>query len=183
MSIHSGDSLLNVFQNLNSYWEGWAWRAEDAINRRCGRLATPTIASEDFPRGGSREPKRSCLLIECDETRTSQRNLNFSKFNRVSRLTGRQSLSKHAYSWVKTAHRFAHASGWRKLARLVFARQKVALLNRLRNGVAWPLTLIARGEKPGDLPVQFPTKFEMVLNLKTVSVPPSILLRADEVIE
>ena len=47
---------------------------------------------------------------------------------------------------------------------------------------------VLRGEKAGDLPVQFPTKFEMVVNLKTakalgLTVPLSIRLRADEVIE
>jgi putative ABC transport system substrate-binding protein len=74
-----------------------------------------------------------------------------------------------------------------------FARDGGLLSYGIDQGDTWRRTTtyvdrILRGAKPAELPVQLPTKFEMVLNLKTakalgLSVPPSILLRADEVIE
>ncbi len=84
-----------------------------------------------------------------------------------------------------------------RLPAIYTRRQWVAAGGLMSYGSSWPdlfrraasyVDRILKGAKPGELPVEQPTKFELILNLKTakalgITFPPSILLRADEVIE
>ena len=86
-------------------------------------------------------------------------------------------------------HRLPTISGWRDFAEEggLMSYGAISLREQFRRAATY-VDKILKGAKPADLPVEQPTKFELVINLKTakalgLTIPPSLLLRADQVID
>jgi putative ABC transport system substrate-binding protein len=84
-------------------------------------------------------------------------------------------------------HRLPTVSGWREFPDAGGLASYGTNLVEMFQRAAGLVDRILRGAKPADLPIEQPTKFELVVNLKTakalgITIPQSILLRADEVI-
>ena len=85
-------------------------------------------------------------------------------------------------------HRLPAVSAWRDFAEAGGLASFGTSLLEMSQRAAGLVDRILKGAKPADLPVEQPTKFELVVNLKTakalkLTIPQSILLRADEVIK
>jgi putative ABC transport system substrate-binding protein len=87
-----------------------------------------------------------------------------------------------------TKHRLPGISVWRSFAEAGWLMAYgPSLSDEFRRAAAY-VDKILKGAKPADLPVEQPTKFEFLINLKTakalgLTIPPSLLARADQVIE
>ena len=96
-------------------------------------------------------------------------------------------LQRRRIAAFAAKHRLPTMSGWREDVEIGSLMSYAASGRDNFRRAASYVDKILKGAKPGDLPIQQPTKFELVINLKTakalgLSIPQSLLQRADEVI-
>jgi putative ABC transport system substrate-binding protein len=97
-------------------------------------------------------------------------------------------LSRSQITDFAAKHRIILVSGWGPWAQHGALLSYGPDLNAIVRHAATQVDKILKGAKPGDLPIEQPTKFQLVINTKTAkafgfTVPPSLLLRADQIIE
>jgi putative ABC transport system substrate-binding protein len=164
--------------------------------RRIGFLADPTLPSYDVAVRGARRSMEHHRV----DARFAEAARPEDIEPAISRLAqeGAQALILLSSSWFVTERQrlvsLARLHSWPLIANQREFAEEGALLSygvdrtALYRRAAYYVDRILKGTKPGDLPIEQPTKFELVINMKTakargLTVPQSLLLRADEVIQ
>ena len=145
------------------------------------RFLLTSAAVFGTPRGSEAQPPRNIRIgILANEPSTAIDGLR-EGLRELGYVEGQHAAfaMRHKLPAVYPFPEHAHAGGL-----LTYATSYRDLFRRS----ATPIDRIVKGAKPGDLPIEQPTKFELLVNMKTakalgLTVPPALLLRADQVIE
>ena len=141
-------------------------KEKPVVGSSVGAAAAPfTGVAQAFAAGGAERP--DALLVLTDPL------FNTALLARITELA--------------IARQVPTFAGWRVYVEAGFLASYGPDLNVMATRAAAYVQKILRGARPGDLPVEQPTKFELVFNAKTaqalgLAIPPSLLARADEVI-
>jgi putative ABC transport system substrate-binding protein len=160
--------LVNPNNEFSQTWIGSVQEAARAKGVELPILKAATEAEIDAAFATLAERHADALLLGADPFLSSSRRAQIVALG-----------SRHAVPVLDQSREFAEAGGLISYGAGVVATGRQVGIYTGR---------ILKGEKPADLPVQQPTKFELVINLKTakalgLTVPRSLLARADEVIE
>jgi len=95
---------------------------------------------------------------------------------------------RHQIVDLAARHRLPGMYGWREFVEVGGLISYGPYVTELLRRAAYMVDKVLKGVKPGDLPIEQPTKFELLVNLRAakalgVTIPPSVLLRADQVIQ
>jgi putative tryptophan/tyrosine transport system substrate-binding protein len=165
-----GVSRVGVMSRAGGQRQPWHGLLHTAAGTLNVALVTVGVASPgDFPAAfATLERERVDALLVSDAT------LNFHHHRRIVDFASKERLPA-----VYAFREAVEAGGLMGLG--------IDILDMYRRAAGY-VDRILRGAKPGDLPIEQPTKFELVINLKTakalgLTIPPSVLARADEVIQ
>ena len=140
-----------------------------ALGLRLDPVEASSVADLDRALPALRSDRPDAVLVTADRGPLMIGRTRIAEFLTTNRLPSISSFYEH----VQAGGLMAYAANYH-----AYFRRNVALV----------IDKIFKGTKPGDLPVQQPTEFELILNLKTakalgLDIPPTLLARADEVIE
>ena len=162
---------IALIANMSSPASGSQWRQMEAAARSLGfePQLLDVRAPEDFARAFDIAIKQRADAVQVANDTLTQTN-----FRRIVDLS-----AKHRLPSMFSSREFVDAGGL-----MAYGPNFTDLYRR----AATYVDKILKGAKPADLPVEQPTKFELVINLKTakalgLTIPPTLLIRADQVIE